>query len=54
MSDGASATSPCFSVCSIHSIENRCQNVFDGTEIMKLCQEVVGPIDSFKYDEKYV
>jgi hypothetical protein len=54
MNDGASATSPCFSVHSVHPIENLCQNVFDGTETMKLCQEVVCPADSFKYDEKCV
>jgi hypothetical protein len=54
MSDGASATSPCFSLRSVHSIENRCQNGFHGTETMKLCQEIVCPEDSFKYDEKCV
>jgi hypothetical protein len=54
MSDDVLATSPCFSLRSVHPIESHCQNVFHGTETMKLCQEVVGPMDSFKYDEKYV
>jgi hypothetical protein len=54
MSNGASATSPCFSVPFVHSIENRCQNVFHGTETMKLCQEIVCPVDRFEYGTKYI
>ena len=32
MRDGVLATSPCFSVCSVHSIKSRRQNFFHGTE----------------------
>jgi hypothetical protein len=25
-----------------------------GTETMKLCQEIVSPVDSFEYDKEYI
>jgi hypothetical protein len=27
---------------------------FDGTEVMKLCQEIVCPVDGFEYNEIYI
>jgi hypothetical protein len=39
-----SAVSLCATWCSASSIENYCKIFGHGTEIMKLCQGIVGPI----------
>jgi hypothetical protein len=43
-----------FSSCPARSIENRCQNFRHDTETVKLCQEIVCPVNSIEYETKYI